>query len=514
MSTTYLKRAVTAVVTAGLTLVSTAAAEGSAYEAPLERAGGEVLAGQYIVVLKNQAKGTEVAQRHKVSATSVYSHALSGFAATLSPAQLKTVRADRTVAYVVPDGVVRALGKPTPEPPRVKPSGTRRTGPVIDRNGAASTTPRAVQASAPWGLDRIDQRTRNRDGQYRYVATGSGVTAFVLDTGIQASHNQFGGRVIQGYDAIGDGRGTNDCYGHGTQVAGVIGGATYGVAKQVRLVPVRVLNCDGTGTSSAVIAGVDFVTGARSGPSVANMSLGGGYTKALNDAVSASIASGVTYTVAAGNFNGDACTLSPASVPAALTVGASDVLDRRASFSNWGPCVDLFAPGEKIPSASIGSSTATATSSGTSLASPHVAGLAALYLQVAPTATTATVSSVLLNAAVPDVLTDPAGSPNRLARKWTGTMPNGRAAFQEPDGTFWHQAGTGTITASLEGTAGTDQDLYLWWWDGNAWQAVAGSASASASERVVLSGRSGYFTLMVENYAGAGTYDLWLSRPS
>ncbi|GAB3256080.1 S8 family peptidase [Kineosporia babensis] len=522
MSTIFLRRAIiAAATTAGLTLTGTAAAQSAPYEAPLERATGPVITGQYIVVLKEAGRGADVAGRHAVATTHVYTHALRGFAARLSPAQLKSVRSDRTVAYVVPDGIVQASSpvsaegtdKPKPSVPTMKAPSGRRSGPVV--GASDSTTPRSGQSKPPsWGLDRIDQRGRTLDKLYRYTATGSGVTAYVIDTGIQAKHKDFGKRVVAGFTAVSDGRGTTDCNGHGTHVSGTIGGSTYGVAKQVTLVPVRVLGCKGNGAQSGVLAGVDYVTYTHTGPSVANMSLGGGYNQALNDAVTTSILSGVTYVVAAGNFNDNACSYSPSSAPGTVTVGSTDVNDKRSSFSNKGPCVDLFAPGEKIVSAWIGGDTASKTISGTSMASPHVAGLAALYLQAAPYAAPLTVASVLLTSAVPNVVGDPAGSSNLLARKWNGQLAKVGDVNFEPDDKNWYQANSGYITATLQGTAGTDPDLHLFRWDGSAWVIVASSATKSAKEQLAHNASPGYYALGIHAHRGVGTYDVWSTHPS
>ena len=254
----------------------------------------------------------------------------------------------------------------------------------------------ATQTPATWGIDRTDQRNLPLDDSYTYNATGAGVTAFVIDTGIRNSHVEFGGRAVSGFDAVGDGQGTNDCNGHGTHVSGTVGGSTYGIAKGVTLVAVRVLDCGGSGTISGVIAGVDWVTGAHSGPSVANMSLGGGYSPALNAAVDGSISSGVTYAVAAGNsYGADACGSSPSGVPAAITVASSTRNDTVSDFSNLGPCVDIFGPGSDITSAWPSSDTDTNTISGTSMATPHVTGVAALYLQGNPGAGPGQVSGEL-----------------------------------------------------------------------------------------------------------------------
>jgi Subtilase family/Bacterial Ig domain len=273
----------------------------------------------------------------------------------------------------------------------------------------------ATQTPATWGLDRIDQRALPLSSSYTYNQTGAGVHAYVIDTGLRATHAQFAGRVGNGYTAINDGRGTSDCNGHGTHVAGTVGGTTYGVAKSVTLHPVRVLNCSGSGTTSGVIAGVDWVTANRVKPAVANMSLGGGASSALDTAVVNSTNAGVTYAVAAGNSNANACNSSPARVAAALTVGATTSTDARASYSNYGSCLDIFAPGSSITSAWYTSDSATNTISGTSMASPHVAGAVALYLQTAPTATPAQVAQAVVAIATQGVVTSPgSGSPNRL----------------------------------------------------------------------------------------------------
>jgi subtilisin family serine protease len=344
----------------------------------------------YIVVFEEgavkdiPAVAAEMAHLNRGRLGYVFSHAIQGFSVELSEGRARALANDPRVAYVEEDGEV---------------------------------TLEATQSSAPWGLDRIDQRDRPLNGTYVYNYTGSGVKVYVIDTGILGSHNQFGGRVISGYSAINDGRGTTDCNGHGTHVAGTVGGSTYGVAKSATLVPVRVLDCNGSGSNAGVIAGVDWVTsnnptGARA---VANMSLGGGASSALDTAVQNSINDGVTYVVASGNSNANACNYSPARVAAAITVNSSTSTDARSSFSNWGSCTDIFAPGSSIISAWHTSNTATNTISGTSMASPHVAGVAALYLQQYGYQSPANVKSAILNASSTNKISSAGtGSPNRL----------------------------------------------------------------------------------------------------
>jgi subtilisin family serine protease len=272
-----------------------------------------------------------------------------------------------------------------------------------------------TQTGATWGIDRIDQRALPLSGTYTYNFTGAGVHAYIIDTGIRATHQQFAGRVGNGFTAINDANGTNDCNGHGTHVSGTVGGSTYGVAKAVTLHPVRVLDCNGSGTTSGVIAGVDWVTQNHAPAAVANMSLGGGISTSLDTAVANSIASGVTYAIAAGNSNANACNFSPARVAAALTAGATTTTDARSSFSNFGTCVDIFAPGSGITSSWNTSDTATNTISGTSMATPHVTGVAALYLEQFPGSSPAAVAQGIVNNATTGVVGNPGtGSPNRL----------------------------------------------------------------------------------------------------
>jgi subtilisin family serine protease len=281
----------------------------------------------------------------------------------------------------------------------------------VEEDGEVSII--TTQSNAPWGLDRIDQRSRPLSGTFTYTRTGSGVRAYVIDTGILPNHTQFCSRAAVSYDALG-GNGI-DCNGHGTHVAGTIGGSTYGVAKGVLLRGVRVLNCSGSGTWSQIIAGIDWVRANHVKPAVANMSLGGGANSSVDTAVNNLINAGVTVVVAAGNSNANACNYSPARVGNAITVGSTTSSDARSSFSNYGSCLDIFAPGSSITSAWHTSTTATNTISGTSMASPHVAGVAALYLSGSTTASPATVRNALVSNATTNVVTSAGtGSPNRL----------------------------------------------------------------------------------------------------
>ncbi|MFF3338139.1 S8 family peptidase [Streptomyces flavidovirens] len=338
----------------------------------------------WIVVLKD---GTTRAADLGVTPKHVYRSALKGFSATMSKARAAKLASDPKVAYVEQDSRVRL---------------------------------NETQTNATWGIDRVDQRNLPLSTTYTYNTTASNVSAYIIDTGIRTSHSEFGGRATVGTDTVGGGQNGQDCQGHGTHVAGTVGGRTYGVAKAVKLVAVRVLDCAGSGTTAGVIAGVDWVTANAKKPAVANMSLGGGANTSLDDAVKKSIASGVSYAVAAGNGNilgwpANACNYSPARVPEAITVGATDSSDRRASFSNYGTCLDLFAPGVNVTSAWKDNDTATSTISGTSMAAPHTAGVAALYVSANPTATPAQVRDALVNNATPDKVQDPrTGSPNRL----------------------------------------------------------------------------------------------------
>ncbi|MFF3869551.1 S8 family peptidase [Micromonospora sp. NPDC001898] len=398
-----LPRKVAALGVLTVSAMATAMIGGPATAAPttgeIRSAGGATaVPSSYIIVLNDTAVGgkagtrvaavtssaDKLAKRYGGDVAQVYGEALNGFEARLSEAAAKRLAADPAVAWVEQNHEV-----------------------------ALQTT----QANPPWGLDRIDQTNLPLNSAYSYTSTGSGVTAYIVDTGIRTTHTNFGGRAVDGYDAVDNALPAADCNGHGTHVAGTVGGSTYGVAKNVRLVAVRVLDCAGSGTTAGVIAGVNWVTSNHQAgqPAVANMSLGGGLNTSLNTAVANSVADGVTYAVAAGNSNANACNYSPASVASAITVGATQNNDARASYSNYGTCVDIFAPGTGVLSAWYTSNTATNTISGTSMASPHVAGAAARVLQNNPTWSPAQVASYLISTATPNVVTSPGtGSPNRL----------------------------------------------------------------------------------------------------
>ncbi|MER6596550.1 S8 family peptidase, partial [Micromonospora purpureochromogenes] len=353
------------------------------------------ISGSFLVVLRTDAVGAAntlaartavpdraatLAKRYGGSVADVYSAALTGFSAKMTAGQARRLAADPAVAYVEQDRVVTVQG---------------------------------TQANPPWGLDRIDQRSLPLNASYTYPNTASNVRAYIIDTGIRTTHTDFGGRASWGTNTVD--RNNTDCNGHGTHVAGTVGGNRYGVAKAARLIAVKVLNCSGSGSTTGVVSGINWVTANAVKPAVANMSLGGGASSAIDNAVTNSVNSGVTYAVAAGNSSANACGYSPARAAAALTVGATTSSDARASYSNYGSCVDIFAPGSSILSAWRTSDTAANTISGTSMASPHVAGAAALVLSANPSYTPAQVASYLITNATTGRVTNPGtGSPNRL----------------------------------------------------------------------------------------------------
>ena len=416
--------------------VTAAAAEFHAVKKPIP--------GQYIVVLKDTVASLssersklsrvsvvarDVATRNRTQLVRSYNHVLRGFVARADDKGLARLLADPRVAYVQEDGVVSIA---------------------------------ATQSNATWGLDRIDQRNLPLNQSYTYDNTASSVHAYIIDTGILLNHSQFSGRIGNGYDAVTNGGNANDCNGHGTHVAGTVGGSTYGVAKAVKLHPVRVLGCNGQGANSGVIAAMDWVAQNHVKPAVANMSLGGPADQATDSAVTRLHNAGVTVVVAAGNDGYDACGYSPARAPVAITVGSTNNQDGRSIFtvgsSNYGSCLDLFAPGSNITSAWHTGSTATNTISGTSMASPHVAGVAALYLASNPSATPTQVRDAIIGNTTPNKVTDArSGSPNKLLYSIFGGGENPPPPnTYSVSGTIATSAGTGISGVTVSnGTVST-----------------------------------------------------------
>ncbi|NBC87671.1 MAG: S8 family serine peptidase [Bacteroidetes bacterium] len=477
----------------------------------------EPIPGQYIVVLHEEAVSVKSDAAIRSIATSMlgksadlrytYTTALQGFtAAGVSEKQAETLSSDSRVKFVEQDRTVHAY---------------------------------ATQSGATWGLDRVDARS-GTDGDYNYTATGAGVNAYIIDTGILPTHNDFGSRASTFYDAFNDGQNGVDCDGHGTHVAGTVGGSEYGVAKDVTLYGVRVLDCSGGGTLSSVTNGADYVAQNHTKPAVANMSLGGGASSTIDNAVQGMINAGVTTVVAAGNSDTDACNQSPARVADAITVGSTTSSDSRSSFSNYGSCVDIFAPGSNITSAWYTSNSATNTISGTSMASPHVAGGAALFLEDNPGASPSQVTNALTSTATQGAISGVNGSPNLLLYSlltsdgsgggddgggddggddggstapctscdlYSGTLSGGGDNDIQPDGSYY--AGNGSENGYLRSSNG-DFDLYLYKWSGYGWRQVASSTSASSNEDIEYSGSSGYYYWEVYSYSGSGSYDFYL----
>jgi len=474
---------------------------------------------QYIVVLKadqstyaatKESVAIDMASTYSASVNHRFSKALRGFVVNMPEGRLQALAKDPRVDFIEADRIIQL-----------------------------NTT----QSNATWSIDRTDQRDLPLDQLYTYDTNTSNVNVYIIDTGIRQSHAEFAGRALSGVSTVNDRNGTNDCNGHGTHVAGTVGSATYGIAKQATLYAVRVLDCQGSGSLSGVIAGIDWVTNNHVAPAVANLSLGGGASRSLDNAVRNSIAAGVTYTVAAGNDNVDACTQSPSRVDEALTIGASTATDRRSSFSNWGACIDVFAPGSSITSTWSSSDRAINTISGTSMAAPLVAGVAAVYLANNPNASTSNVfAAVIANASTGRLSNIGSRSPNRLAysppasggtgggtggdgggtvtacpagaETFTGSLSGTGDVQYQPNGTYYYSASSGGHTANLEGPASADFELYLWKWNRfSGWQTVSSSTGSASTESINYAGTSGYYAWRIYSLSGGGNYDFCMTRP-
>ncbi|MEE6311134.1 S8 family serine peptidase [Plantactinospora veratri] len=456
-------------------------------EAPVRGVGSaNAVADSYIVVFKDTAvaranvstSARSLIGKHGGKVGRTYSAALRGFEISTSAQAARRIAADPSVAYVEQNKTFQVSGT-QPNPPS-------------------------------WGLDRIDQRNLPLNSSYTYPNTASNVNAYVIDTGIRFSHNEFGGRAVSGFDAI-DGGAADDCHGHGTHVAGTVGGTAYGVAKAARIYGVRVLNCSGQGTTAQVVAGMDWVTANAVRPAVANMSLGGSADSAIDTAVNNSINAGITYVVAAGNGNTlgvrqDACNYSPARVPNAITVGATQNNDAAASFSNYGTCVDILAPGVGITSAWYNSNTATNTISGTSMASPHVAGAAAIVLSANPTWSPQQVRDYLVNNSTPNVVTNPGtGTPNRLLYLVNEAPANDFSVSVSPGTGSTTPGGSVSATVATATTAGSAQSVTF------SASGLPSGATATFSPASVTSGGSATLTIATSAATPPGTYPLTIT---
>ncbi|MEV0675260.1 S8 family serine peptidase [Actinosynnema sp. NPDC050436] len=466
-----------AIVAAGLNTGVAAAAEADVLGA--DRA--DAVPGSYVVALRDTASpssssaaaASALVGRYGGEVRTAWQHALNGFHASLSPTQARRIAADPRVEFVQADLEVQVDGV-QPNPPS-------------------------------WGVDRLDQANLPLDNSYTYPNTAGGVRAYIIDTGIRTSHRDFGGRATWGTNTV-DSNNT-DCNGHGTHVAGTVGGTAYGVAKEVKLIGVKVLNCQGSGTTSGVVNGIDWVTRTAVKPAVANMSLGGGVDNALDTAVRNSIASGISYAVASGNSNANACNYSPARVAEAISTNASNRTDARASFSNWGTCTDIFAPGQDITSAWMTDDSSTKTISGTSMASPHVAGAVALYLADNPTASPAAVQTAIVGAAASGKITNPGtGSPNKLLQVAAGT-PDGPAVVNPGN-----QSGAVDKAVELQVTATGGTAPYAFYFEGLP-TGLEGSKAGLVTGVPTTAGTFAVTVTVTDSAARSGTASLtWTIR--
>ncbi|SCG49404.1 S8 family peptidase [Micromonospora inositola] len=476
---------------AALTMLAAASPALAAEPTGVIRAAGgtTAVADSYIVVLKDSAvapsrvadTARRLTARHGGSVARTWRAALRGFEIRVGAPAAARIAADPAVAYVEQNHTVSIFGT-QPNPPS-------------------------------WGLDRIDQRNLPLDSSYTYPNTASNVHAYIIDTGVLFGHNDFGGRAVSGFDAV-DGGSADDCNGHGTHVAGTVGGSSYGVAKGAQIVGVRVLNCQGSGTNAQVVSGIDWVTANAVKPAVANMSLGGSANSSIDTAVTNSINSGITYAVAAGNGDilgnrQNACNYSPARVASAITVGATQNNDAAASFSNYGTCVDILAPGVNITSAWYTSNSATNTISGTSMASPHVAGAAALVLSANPSWSPQQVRDSLVNNATPNVVTNVGtGTPNRLLYVDNGSNPpptNDFSLSVSPTSGSTAPGGSVTATVNTATTSGSAQSVSL------SASGLPSGATASFNPATVTSGGSSTLTITTSASTPAGTYAVTIS---
>ena len=438
---------------------------------------GDTLPDEYIVTFSARGKDIPGLAKQLVEASSgtlrfTYSHALSGFSANLSEHAVEALRHNPNIASINPDVLIAADD---------------------------------VQSAPSWGLDRIDQSALPLDGQYTFTGTGAGVNVYIIDSGIDFTHPEFGDRAVAAFSAVDDGNGASDCYGHGTHVAGTVGGNTVGVAERASLFSVRVLGCNGGGTMSALLAGIDWITANAKHPAVANMSLGTSFNSQVNAAIAAAVQAGITVVTSAGNGSTDACNQSPAAEPSAITVAASNVNDAQSYYSNWGNCVDIYAPGDAIESAHIGGGYVQMT--GTSMSSPHVAGAAALVLQAFPSALPADVATRLVSASVTRRLSGLGkGSPNRLLQViglssgTTTTTPTPTPTPAAPVANFTASCPGNRSTCTVDASRSTSGSPITKW----SWNFGNGTTSTAGPKTSVQYRATGDYTITLTITDGLG----------